>query len=193
MQQMLLEGKTFVGCVRTVSNAASAQAATKAANTISVPDLLAPLKPSDTVVLTERVVAGKGGAMFIKPAEVTVAALIPAGASRTLSFPGRVAPTSEAWRQALAQAATRTMSVDTAGNDTTVLAAMAQATAAEVAAASAASAASGPMTDEHVGGNRRLSQVVDNRWWVRDTTVWPWPSVAKIGGYSGTLMSPGTG
>jgi V8-like Glu-specific endopeptidase len=203
MQQMLLEGKTFVGCVQAASKAAATQATTagRAPNATTVADLLSSLQPSDTVVLTERVVASRGGALFLKPSKVTVAALMsvstPGASSSTL--PGRRAPTSEAWGQAqslvAAAAAASATSVDTAGNDTTVLAAMAQAAAAELAAASVASVDVEPaadLVDGAGGGNRRLAQVVDNRQWIRDTTAWPWPALSKITvGCSGTLMSPG--
>lgn len=201
MQQMLLEGKTFVGCVQAASKAAAAQAATagRAPNATTVADLLASLQPSDTVVLTERVVASRGGAMFLKPRKVTVTELMsvstPGASSSTL--PGRRAPTSEAWGQAQSQvaaaAAASATSIDTAGNDTTVLAAMAQAAAAELAAASSAELEpAADLADGTAGGNRRLAQVVDNRQLIRDTTAWPWPALSKITiGCSGTLMSPG--
>lgn len=88
MQQMLLEGKTFVGCLQSAPKATVASAATTGTNATSVADLLAPLKPADTVVLTERTLT-RQGALFLKNTKLTVATLASAAASSPTTIPGR--------------------------------------------------------------------------------------------------------
>lgn len=189
MQQMILEGSTFVGCLQAAPKAAAAQAASALANATRVGDLLAMLEPTDLVVLTAKTVASRGGAMFIRPTQLTVAAMAAASAADVLtSIPGRAAPTSQAWAQSISQSSASGIAVDTASNDAT---GTAEANAAEDSAGAGFGPMSGPPAASG-GGNRRMLQVVDNRWWVTDTTVWPWPALSKITlGCSGTLMSPG--